>query len=391
MFRLFFNRLTTAISEMTLYINKNKTPRTTFDIHVKSFENVVEREEKALKKNIPNIRAQKKGKKVAHGNDEDGGAVDLGNRKSSADKILDALSVSPEKFHAMFRNAVSLMPKKVERTTRLGPILYERLVVMAGIAWNQGSKNYTRDYKGVAIAAIMESFFIPLYRKDMLKSSRAARAFRSELHEYFQKHLQPFVGFGPDPVRGRSHNALTFRAVSEWAFCDDIPLVIPLPQDAPEMDVPVYNPDLLHMELATTSKVVDKTVKNPLRSFVTSAEKNRFLAAFDPEANPGTLESAAHYYLTRIAEVRHLFLLLYFLPFPSVPSALIIHSFVRLCIITCPASPTRRSTRTSLSIPKTIHSRSSSVALTCSPPTFASTFVPFLSFLSPHTLTHPFS
>jgi hypothetical protein len=194
----------------------------------------------------------------------------------SVGRYLARFNMDILKFCSKFNKTIKLMKIGFDRGDRMSDDLKTRLLAMSGLSWNAASKNNTRDWGQVAIAATLEPHIIRLYKSEMLRECKGASALRKEIRTYL-------IGIAR---RG-------------WCFADN------LPHDEDEDEVLDYDPVTLRKKLQTAYEKGPKGKKDPVLALVEMLESCPLLHCSDP--SPGvasqTVESLAELCISRLIRV----------------------------------------------------------------------------------------
>lgn len=233
---------------------------------------------------------------------------------------------------------------------RVSPRLQDRLLTLGGLIWNVDSQSTNRDWSNIASAAAIEALIIRSYRPALLQfdNSKGACALRTSLldllkinstcvsrtnalgkgifhPEWFFADSMEIGQFSSPPHSNHNENprpsprAIEVIDIDADDLVDDSKasnpttpsLVAPAPpsktHDKPKPHT--FDPIALSRALASAHSAdgsLEKFLSPPIPFLhvIQYLEKHPLLACSDPSAQPGTIESLAHYCITTLYEVR---------------------------------------------------------------------------------------
>ena len=233
--------LTTSICEIAGYLNDNKTYRD----RITKFTGFQQLTTKSV------IEAYK-------GRDATTPPIDI-KVKPEVDGYLDDIGWSQDLFIGAYYRVFERMAtyssnnRPIDHSLRLSDIHSIRLFAMSGLEWSFGSKNRTRDWDKVALAAAIETGLVESYREDLLTACPLARILRQEIHDFFFDKTANWTQLDPqDPTR----SLITDKT---WIFPDNIYVEVPVNDDNTHDTIPPID----HVALRTQLKAVQSKKSAP--------------------------------------------------------------------------------------------------------------------------------
>ena len=264
---------------MDTYLSNNKSPRSL----VKGLSSF---------KHLTLSKTSKKGKAP-----EAGPPVGMSSDLSHLEGFLDAVGWTSDDFAREYNLAYKLMEKecgRFPREDRLSSHLGTRLMAMCAITWNHKSRNRSRDWPVVAAAVTVEMALVQHYREPLLTACFGAQALRSDLHSLFSDVTLPHAKLAKhDAVSGKK----VLNTDRTWEFADG--LSIQLGESEPRL----YDLQIITEERDAAHPEFVKGKKDTILGMIQYLEKSKLLAASQPQAKSGSIETLAHHFITGLAEV----------------------------------------------------------------------------------------
>ena len=272
-----------TLSFITIFLNKIDTPRD-LDVKLKDLDMVVKLyrahiEGKPLK--TIKARAKGKGKKKAiegDSDDEHNEAIELNNARD----VIELLGSSEDEFFLLFQDTCNNMAKPIgwdERGSE-NPVL--RILATCGLTWNARSQAKGRDFSQIALAAILESMIVPMYRRTLLDVCSSSHALRGTIGDF---------------LSGRTKAGKRMPGRPKWYFADLIEYSVS------DCDIEVFNPNNLQKELDNSERMAKMRKTNAIKSSVNTLLKNKYLVCSEKGVEPGTLETSVYFLMLLFIKV----------------------------------------------------------------------------------------
>lgn len=316
-FRIFFESLTTTITQIEIYLSDNPCNR---DITFKL---------KELAEFIDTLRAVREGKQVVKrkGRSKKKGADDEAAAAQAASEItstynklvaeneaavyVQSLGMSMDMLDKRLSEAIGCMRAlPLSAHLRSDERAFVRYLTVGGLYWNERSQYKSRDYAQIGIASIIESLIVVTYREQLLKSCQGAAVMRKRLAAYFLEISKPAAvrddqGVAPQSAL-RMAGMRRSQVKREWYFADLIVV------DESAEDSTEYNSATLLSKLKITQEREKRRLSDPIVKLAETWRKNPFIACSEQGVAPGTIETSLYYMMEEVLGVSSF-------PFPSLP------------------------------------------------------------------------
>lgn len=325
---MFFDNLTTSITDMQKYINDHPTLRE-LPVGFLEFREIVKvHDEKASSKTATRRSAKRGASKNAasvplvEGNDDDDDSD--GIRRSPAQELLHRLRLSQGEFLTQLNHIRGFMKDfPFSNSDRVDPDFGKRVLTTGGLVWNPKTHCPDRDWAPISICATLECALVPLYRPDLLNNKNCEGA--CYLRKLFMKKLaeKSRALVAQDPKTTHKETVKTWKFADQLEVKEDANRAIPVGFDSSQPSQPsrssqssqpsrtspqlikpkVYDANAMMHAREVAKQVCGKTKKSQVFQFVENLEKNQYLFCSDTDVPTGTMETLAHFCITVLAEV----------------------------------------------------------------------------------------
>ena len=143
--------------------------------------------------------------------------------------FLKSLGTSIDQFSVDANSVVFAMSKDdpFDHINRMHKIFPNRIVATCGVGWNRESQHRGRDYMMISLATVLESIFVPSYRKALINSCSGVPRMRKDIQDYLLTVAKPtHVNRPSDPVpllRNKQTQLSNKPGTKkQWFFADEI-------------------------------------------------------------------------------------------------------------------------------------------------------------------------